>query len=59
MKSSASKSTVRLFLGTRRPRSIGNWDREREDDHLDASLWNRALNGLRTDRFGSDRVRKV
>ncbi|MBX3169890.1 MAG: hypothetical protein KF760_20975 [Candidatus Eremiobacteraeota bacterium] len=56
MKLPASKSTVRLFLGTRRSTSLGNWDREREEDHLDLSLWNRALSGLRR---SPERIRKV
>lgn len=51
MKSPASKSTVRLFMGTRhnsgRSGNVSSWDRERDDEHLDASLWNRALLGLR------------
>ncbi|MFN8608388.1 MAG: hypothetical protein U0931_12700 [Vulcanimicrobiota bacterium] len=51
MKSPASKSTVRLFLGTRgssgRSSNMSSWDRERDEEHLDASLWNRALMGLR------------
>jgi len=26
---------------------MGSWDRERGEDSLDTSLWNRALRGLR------------
>ena len=58
MKSPAAKSTVRLFLGTRQSAGesnpMGSWDRERGEDSLDTSLWNRALRGLRRPNAGPE-----
>lgn len=64
MKSPAAKSTVRLFLGTRHSAGESNpmssWDRERGEDSLDTSLWNRALRGLRRPNVGTEfRMRTV
>lgn len=51
MKSPVAKSSVRLFLRTRRSAhdqeaNLYHWDRDKNGEHLDATHWNRALRGL-------------